>query len=70
MTSVIPFKRENQRSNLYKKQTKKHLWTRHQQTTTTEHQVPDLRQVQINAAGLNVLKGTNIFSLLSLYSYS
>ena len=28
--------------------------------TTTEHQVPDLGQVQINAAGLNALMVTHI----------
>ena len=50
MTSVNPFKRGNQRYNLYKK-TKNTLYEPHQQTATTEHQVPDLGQVQTIAAG-------------------
>ena len=57
MTSIKPFKRENQRSNLYKT---RHIHEPHQQTTTTEHKVPDLGQEQTGAAGLNVFIGTNL----------
>ena len=60
MTSVKQFKQENQRSNLYKKRETRNTYEPHQQTTTTEHQVPDLGQVQTNAAGLNVLKVPNL----------
>ena len=42
----------------YKKD--KHLSEPHQQTTTTEHLVPDLEQVLTNAEGLNVLTCTNL----------
>ena len=55
MTSIKPFKRENQRSNLYKKQETRNTYKLHKQTTTTVHQIPDLEQVQTFAAGLNVL---------------
>ena len=37
----------------------------HQQRSTTEHRVPDLGQVQTNAAGLNVLIGTNLHPYLN-----
>ena len=49
-----PFKRESQRSNLYKKRETKNTYEPHQQMTTTEHQMPDLGRVQTNAADLNV----------------
>ena len=41
ITSVKPFKRENQRSNLYKKrETRNTLHKLHKPTTTTVHQIP------------------------------
>ena len=40
------------------------LYKPHQQMTITEHQVPDLGQVQTNSGNLNVLKGTNIHPYL------
>ena len=55
MATVKPFKQENQWSYLYKKQEMRNTYKPHQQTTNNEHQVPDYGQVQINAAGLNVL---------------
>ena len=60
MTRVKPVKRENKRSDLYKKRETRNTYEPHQQATTTKHQIPELGQVQINAAGLNVLIGTNI----------
>ena len=59
MTCVKPFKQENQRSNLYIKKTR-NTYEPHKQTATTEHQIPDIGQVQTNAASVNVLKGTNL----------
>ena len=43
ITSVKPFKRENQRSNLYKTKKRKprNTYKLHKQTTTTVHQIPD-----------------------------
>ena len=49
ITSVKPFKREKQRSNLYKikkKRETRNTYKLHKQTTTTVHQIPDLGQVQ------------------------
>ena len=43
ITSVKPFKRENQRSNLYKIKKTRNTYKLHKQTTTTVHQIPDLR---------------------------
>ena len=40
-TSVKPFKRENQRSNLYKKRETRNTYKLHKQTTTTLHQIPN-----------------------------
>ena len=60
ITSVKPFTRENQRSNLYKKRETKNTYKLHKQTTTTVHQIPDLGQVQTFAAGLNVLMVPNL----------
>ena len=62
ITSVKPFKRENQWSNLYKKRKTRNMYTYklHKQTTTTVHQIPDLGQVQTFAAGLNVLMVSNL----------
>ena len=60
ITSVKPFKRENQRSNLYKQNEKRETRILHKQTTTTVHQIPDLGQVQTFAAGLNVLMDPNL----------
>ena len=60
ITSVKPFKRENQRSNLYKKRETRNTYKLHKQTTTTVHQIPDLGQVQTFAAGLNVLMVPNL----------
>ena len=60
ITSVKPFKRENQRSNLYKRETR-NTYEPNNQTKTTEHQIPDLGQVQTIAAVLNVLM---VFNLL------
>ena len=37
ITSVKPFKRENQRSNLYKKRETRNTYKLHKQTTTTVH---------------------------------
>ena len=54
ITSVKPFKRENQRSNVYKKRETRNTYELHKQTTTTMNQIPDLGQVQTFAAGLNV----------------
>ena len=61
-TSVKPFKRENQRSNLYKKRETRNTYRLHKQTTTTVtvHQIPDLGQVQTLTAGLNVLMVPNL----------
>ena len=59
ITSVKPFKRENQRENLYKKRKTRNTYKLHKQTTTV-HQIPDLRQVQTFAAGLNVLMVPNL----------
>ena len=61
ITSEKPFKLEYQRSNLYRKRETRNTYKSHKQTTTTVHQIPDLGQVQTFAAGLNVLKGTNIY---------
>ena len=41
MTSVKPLKRENIRSNLYQKRETRNTYEPHQQTTSTEHQIPD-----------------------------
>ena len=41
ITSVKPFKRENQQSNLYKKRETRNTYKLHKQTTTTVHQIPD-----------------------------
>ena len=62
VTSVKPFKQENQRSNLYKieKRETRNTYKLHKQTTTTVHQNPDLGQVQTFAAGLNVLMDPNL----------
>ena len=38
ITSVKPFKRENQRSNLNKKRETRNTYKLHKQTTTTVHQ--------------------------------
>ena len=54
MTSVKPFKREKQRSNLYIKRETRNTYEPHQQTITTEYQIPDLGQLQTNASVLNV----------------
>ena len=43
ITSVKSLKRENKRSNLYKKRETRNT---HKQTTTTVYQIPDLGQVQ------------------------
>ena len=40
MTSVKASKQEKQRSNIYKKRETRNTYETHQQTTTTEHQVP------------------------------
>ena len=40
ITSVKPFKRENQRSNQYKKRKTINTYKLHQQTPTTVHQFP------------------------------
>ena len=60
--SVKPLKRENQRPNLYKKKREKRNTYNepHQQTITTEKQIPDVVLVETNAAGLNVQIGTNL----------
>ena len=57
ITGVKPFKRENQRSNLYKikKREMRNTYKLHKKPTTTAHQIPNLGQVQTFAAGLNVL---------------
>ena len=57
ITSVKPFKQENQRSNLYKikKRETRNKYKFHKQTTTTVHQILDLGQVQTFAAGLNLV---------------
>ena len=61
ITSVEPFKRENQRSNLYKKRESRNTYKLHKQTTTTVQQIPDLiGQVQTFAAGLNFLMVPNL----------
>ena len=60
ITSVKPIKRENQRSNVYKKRKTRNMYKLHKQTTTTVHQIPDLGQVQTFAAGLNVLMVPNL----------
>ena len=52
ITSVKPFKRENQRSNLYKIKKKRETRINYIQTTTTVHQIPDLGQVQTFVVGL------------------
>ena len=42
MTSVKPLKQEDLRSNLYQKRKKmRNTYEPHQQTTSTEHQIPD-----------------------------
>ena len=62
ITSAKPFKRENQRSNLYniKKRETRNTYKLQKQPTTTVHQIPDLGQVQTFAAGLNVLMDPNL----------
>ena len=60
ITNVKPFKRENQRSNLYKKRETRNTYKSHKQTITTVHQIPDLGQVPTFAAGLNVLMVPNL----------
>ena len=59
-TSVKPFKREKQQSNLYKKRETRNTYKLHKQTTTTVHQIPNLGQVRTFAAGLNVLRVPNL----------
>ena len=55
MTSVKQFKQENQRHNIYKKKrVTRNTYEPHQQTTTTEQQAPNIGQVEINVAGLNI----------------
>ena len=54
-TSVKPFKRKKQRFNLYKKRETINTYETHKQTTTTEHQIPDLGQVQTIVAGLTFI---------------
>ena len=46
ITSVKPFKRENQQSNLYKKRETRNTYKLHKQKTTTVHQISDLGQVE------------------------
>ena len=41
ITSVKPFKRENQRCNLYKKRETRNTYKLNKQTPTTVHQIPD-----------------------------
>ena len=52
-TSVNPFKRENQRSNLYKKQETRNTYKPHKKTTT-KHQSPYLGQVQTIATTISL----------------
>ena len=49
ITSVKPFKRENQRSNLYKikKLETRNTYKLHKQTTTTVHQITYFHKTQI-----------------------
>ena len=63
MTSVKLFKQENQQSNVYKKLKTRNTYEPHKQTTFTE-QLPDLRPVQTNAVGLNVLTGAHLHPYL------
>ena len=48
-----------------KKRETRNTYEPHQETTTTEHQIPDLGQVQTIAAGLNVLMVPNLNAPLS-----
>ena len=64
ITSVKPFKRENQWSNPYKKRKTRNTYELHKQTTTTVHQIPYLGHVQTFAAGLNVLMVPNLLPFL------
>ena len=59
MSSVKPFKLENQRSNLCKKK-KQTLINCINKRKNSEYQVPDFRQVQSNAADLNILSVDNL----------
>ena len=63
--SVTPFKRENQLAYIYWKRETRTTNEPHQQITITEHQIPDLGQVQTDAAGLNVQIGTNLHPYVS-----
>ena len=56
ITSVQPFKQENQETRT--------TYESHQQTATTKNQIPDLGLVQINAAGLNVFIGISLHPYL------
>ena len=60
ITSVKSFKRENQRSNLYKKRETRNAYKLRKRTTTTVYQIPGLGQVQTFAAGLNDLMVPNL----------
>ena len=60
ISSVKPFIREYQQSNLYKKRETRITLKLHKQTTTNLHQILDLGQVQTFAAGLNVLMDPNL----------
>lgn len=64
--NVKPFKRENRRFNLYKKRETRITYVPFQQTTTTKNLIPDLRQVQTNAAGSKVPK-FNISHVMERY---
>ena len=47
-----------------KKRETRNTYEPHQQTTTIEHQIPDLGQVQTIAEGLKVSIGTNLHPYL------
>ena len=57
ITSVKPFKQENQRSNLYKKRETRNTYKLHKQTTTAIHQIPDLGRANI-CSGIKRFNGT------------
>ena len=45
MKNVNTFKGEHQRANLYEKRETRNIYKPHQQTATTEHQIPAIGQI-------------------------
>ena len=66
ITSVKPFKLENQRSNLYKifkKRETRNMYKLHKQTTTTVHQIPGYRLQTRNTYKLHKQTTTTVYQM-------